>query len=737
MGMPNSAAQGFWTNASPPMVSEARDIPRIDNNAYKKHSNRGKMTVHPDYTEHSEIAKPGSFNQFKLPISITAISLVLILIIVSFLVLNGGGSAEPENSDEWIALENRGDFYDAFLATIDADQVVTSTRLGSGLGTFNYFENLNDVYGSELSLVSIDGLIYTWGEQGSDKELRQIDKDSGISTVIYSGKDILSVTYIAEKKTFIIDDDGSCYAQQIGTPQIRLGVGRCYFRSGRLFIIDSEQSDSTLIVEVDLSGSSLNRFSFPLDSPMIRNQGRLVTGLNQDGTFEVYSLKNGNRIWSSAQDELVTVLSESKSSENLLLSIENSKLDDETLDIGVLVSAEGGATFKRSDSPFSGEGLLSSDGGTYFLITKPTQESDSYQIIQRNIMNDVSEIILNSVNEVLSVESDRQGRVVILTDRDLIVGSFDDGFEQKISGSFTSGSFYSSKVSNGLIAFLRTDGETGQGDLVFVNDGLATDGSRRYLMLASNIKRPLIDPSSMAESGYLVFGETDDDYMQIFRQELKDNSARSKIAEGRLDGFQWTDSQDLYYFEEDKDLVNMYYQRGIDPTTRKTISTRYIVSLNSADSESKLRSLDYVRTGQIQALVDEDLKTCRSFEYPILTIGDSGQFELTRELPTENMPSDNKYFCVQTDGSARVRVPFVSWNAEHRYNYVQMQCTDYESDFIDEVSEDLNRATPEISLENGIFKCYVHDDVWYREEWNGDSWSMPIMGGIATVEISE
>jgi hypothetical protein len=35
----NSAAQGFWTNASPPMVSEARDIPRIDNNAYKKHSN--------------------------------------------------------------------------------------------------------------------------------------------------------------------------------------------------------------------------------------------------------------------------------------------------------------------------------------------------------------------------------------------------------------------------------------------------------------------------------------------------------------------------------------------------------------------------------------------------------------------------------------------------------------------------------------------------------------------------
>ena len=66
-----------------------------------------------------------------------------------------------------------------------------------------------------------------------------------------------------------------------------------------------------------------------------------------------------------------------------------------------------------------------------------------------------------------------------------------------------------------------------------------------------------------------------------------------------------------------------------------------------------------------------------------------------------------------------------------------MQCTDYESDFNVQVFEDLNRATPEISLENGIFKCYVQDDVWYREEWNGDSWSMPIMGGIATVEISE
>lgn len=669
--------------------------------------------------------------------SLVALSLVFMLGVISFLVLNGGGSAEPENSDEWIAFENRGDYYDAFLATIEADQVVTSTRLGSGLGTFNYFENLNDSYGSELSLVSIEGNVYTWGEQGSDKELRQINKDSGISTVIYSGKDILSVSYIAEKRTFIIDDDGSCYAQQIGAPQIRLGVGRCYFRSGRLFIIDSEQSDSTLVVEVDFSGLSLNRFSFPFEAPMIRNQGRLITGLNQDGTFEVYSLKNGNRIWSSGQDELVTVLSESNSSENLLISIENSKLDDETLDIGVLVSAEGGATFKRSDSPFSGEGLLSSDGGTYFLITKPTQESDSYQIIQRNISNDESEIILNSVNEVLGVESDRQGRVVILTDRDLIVGSFEDGFEQKISGSFSSGEFFSSKVSNGLIAYLRTNSETGKGDLVFVNDGLAKDGSRRYLMLASNIKRPLIDPSSMAESGYLVSGETDNDYVQIFRQELKDNSARSKIAEGRLDGFQWTKSQDLYYFEEDKDLVNMYLQKGIDPTNRKTISNRYILSLNSADSLSKLRGFDYVRTGQIEALVDEDLKTCRSLEYPILAIGDSGQFELTRELPTENVPADSKYFCVQTDGSATVRVPFVSWNDEHRYDYVRLKCTDYESDFIYEVSEDLNRTIPEISLDGGIFKCYVQDSVWYREEWIGDSWSMPLMGGTAQVEISD
>lgn len=694
------------------------------------------MTDQSINTENVVVTKTSFLNRGRKGKSIVALLLVLILSAISFLVFNAGGSAESENSDEWIALENRGDFYDAFLATIDAEQVVTSTRLGSDLGTFYYFENFNDVYGSELSVLSIDGLIYTWGEQGADKELRQIDKDSGISTVIYSGKDILSVTYIADKKTFVIDDDGSCYAQQIGTPQIRLGVGRCYFRSGRLFIIDYEQSDFTLLVEVDLSGSTLNRFSFPLDSPTIRNQGRLVTGLNQDGTFEVYSLKNGNRIWSSAQDELVTVLSESKSSENLLLSIENSKLDDETLDIGVLVSAEGGATFKRSDSPFSGEGLLSSDGGTYFLITKPTRESDTYQIIQRNVMNDVSEIILNSVNQVLSVESDRHGRVAILTDRDLIVGSFEDGFEQKISGSFTSGTFYSSKVSNGIIAFLRTNDETGQGDLVFIKDGPTTDGSRRYLMLASNTKRPLIDPSSMAESGYLVTGETDDDYMQIFRQELKDNSARSKIAEGRLDGFQWTESKDLYYFEEDKDLVNMYHQKGIDPTTRKTISTRYIVYLNSADSLSRLRGFDNVRTGQIEALVDEDLKTCRSFEYPILAIGDSKQFVLTRELPTENVPADSKYFCVQADGSATVRVLFVSWNDEHRYDYVRLKCTDYESDFIYEVSEDLNRTIPEISLNGGIFTCYVQDSVWYREEWIGDSWSMPLMGGTAQVEIS-
>ena len=667
---------------------------------------------------------------------IVAVSLVLILIAISFLDLKGGGNADPANTDEWIALENLGEFYDVFLATIEADQVIATTRLGSNLGNFQYLEKIDDAYGTTLSILSINGLIYTWGGQGADEELRQIDKDSGITTVLFNGKDIQSVTYIADKNTFIIEDDGSCYAQKIGTPQIRLGVGLCHLNSGRLFIIDDQQSDSTLVVEVDLTGSSLNRFSFPISSAIVRNHGRLITGLNQNGIFEVYSLKNGNRIWASDQDDLVTVLSESDGSENLLLSIENSKIDDETLDIGVLISAEGGASFKRADSPYSGEGLLSSDGGAFLLVTKPTRDSDSYQIIQRNSTTDESVIVLNSVNEILDIRADDAERIVILTDRDLIVGSFEDGFEQKISGSFTSGVFFSSKVSNGLIAFLRTNGETGQGDLVFVNDGLATDGSRRHLMLASNIKRPLIDPSSMAESGYLVSGETDDDYMQIFRQELKDNSARSKIAEGRLDGFQWTESQDLYYFEEDKDLVNMYYQRGIDPTTRKTISTRYILSLNSADSVSKLRSFDYVRTGQIEALVDEDLKTCRMSAYPILANGDSEQFALTREMQSENYYSDRKYFCVQSDIDATVRVPFVSWNGKHAYNYVRLDCSDSESGFNEKVSEDLNRTTPEISLDEGIYLCYLEDSVYYREEWNGYSYTMPTMGGTGQVEVS-
>jgi hypothetical protein len=255
-------------------------------------------------------------------------------------------------------------------------------------------------------------------------------------------------------------------------------------------------------------------------------------------------------------------------------------------------------------------------------------------------------------------------------------------------------------------------------------------------MLASNIKRPLIDPSSMAESGYLVSGETDDDYMQIFRQELKDNSARSKIAEGRLDGFQWTESQDLYYFEEDKDLVNMYHQRGIDPTTRKTISTRYIVSLNSADSVSKLRSFDYVRTGQVKAQVDEDLKTCRTSAHPILANGDSGQFELTRENLTVRAFSDRKYFCVQSENTSTVRVPYVSWNGKHFYNYVRMECSDYESGFNQQVEVDLNRSNPEIVLNEGTYLCYLEDAVYYKEEWNGYSYSVPTMGGIGQVEVS-
>ena len=667
---------------------------------------------------------------------IVAVSLVLILIAISFLVSKGGGNAEPANTDEWIALENRGEFYDVFLATIEADQVIATTRLGSNLGNFQYLEKIDDAYGTTLSVLSINGLIYTWGEEGADKELRQIDKNSGITTVLYNGKDIQSVTYIADKTTFIIEDDGSCYAQKIGTPQIRLGVGRCYLNSGRLFVIDDQQSDSTLVVEVDLTGSPLNRFSFPINSAIARNHGRLITGLNQNGIFEVYSLKNGNRIWASEQDELVTVLSESDGSENLLLSIENSKADDETLDIGVLISAEGGATFKRADSPYSGEGLLSSDGGSFLLVTKSTRDSDSYQIIQRNSTTDESVIILNSVNEILDIRADHAERIVILTDRELIAGSFKSGFEQKLSGSFSDGRFWSAKNSAGILASLRISTDDNKQDLVFIQDGLAVDGARRYLTLATNINSPWIDPSSMSESGYLVTGETDTDYTQIYRQELKDNSARTKIAEGRLDGFQWTESQNLYYFEEDEDLVNMYHQQGVDPSTRKTISSRYIVSLNSANSVSKLEYFKYVRTGQVKALVDEDLKTCRTNTYPILESGDSEEFVLTRENLTENLYSDRKYFCVQSEATSTVRVPYVSWNGKHSYNWVRLECSDSESGFNEKVEEDLNRANPEIGLNEGIFLCYVEDNVYYREEWNGYSYSVPTTGGLGQVEVS-
>jgi len=376
-------------------------------------------------------------NKSKISLKIgLAISVVVVLFVGLALTLNGGSDDASSSKTEWLAFEYRGsNEYDVFLASLKEKEVATGTRLADqNYGGFESYSTIKSSTQNWVNFVRDGDTMFTWGEDGEDKELSAVDTKNGLTTSIYRGSDIFNIKYIENEKIFLISDDGSCFSTRKDEPSTRLGYGSCLIGNGKVITSRSEDSEVTLN-EMNPDGSDPSRYTFPLQDWSIRNNGRIITGVTEQGIFEAYQISTGKRVFAGGAEETITVLSESSASSNLLLAVENPGLEDSTIDVGVMVSAEGGASFLKIASPNGASGLLSPKGDQFLLIAKKSEES-SDQTVTKYKVSDKSSTEIATAESIEDSWSDDFGRYAIATDSEIIFGDFENGFQTSVRGSF-------------------------------------------------------------------------------------------------------------------------------------------------------------------------------------------------------------------------------------------------------------------------------------------------------------
>jgi hypothetical protein len=573
--------------------------------------------------------------------------------------------------------------------------------------------------------------LFTWGEDGDDEELTALNTKDDTKTSVFRGSDIQQVRYIADKKVFLLSDDGSCFAATVDNPSTRLGYGSCIIEGGKVFTSKADNEEVT-INESDLDGSSKNRQTFPLvaDSWAIRNNGRVITGFTAAGVFEVYDLSTGKRLLTTKETDKVTVLSESEDSSNLLLAVEDPELVDETLDVGVMVVADGVGSWVKFSSPARVSGYLSPKGDEFVLITAKSLDADSFSI-SNNKLSDKSS---NEITEADSIEetwSDDHGRIAIVTDSEVVSGDFEDGFKTSINGSFEDGDFYiySSPNSDGILVKSINGSKT---DLYFVKDGKSDARTKPYVTLTTGASSISVDETSMNIDGSVVYSETNNNYVEIFKQELKKDSKRIKVAEGRYEGYQVDPSGEFYYYEKDDNSVTTYQQKGDEAKDRKTLSTRYLYTrVDISENQNALSIGSYFRDSA-EAMVDGDLQNCRASGIPTLTSGESQSFTLTRTSDYSVYSTDKKTFCVTTTGESTAIVESFDANDGTTSMRIALDCSDNDTSFTqyDSYLYTSSSSSSGIGFPStpGTYTCKVWDDFNYSY-YSGDS------GGLVTIAL--
>lgn len=663
-----------------------------------------------------------------------ALGVVAALIVGAGAVLLGGSGKTSGNATvEYFALDKDGAIY---LASLKDDQLVVSTRLAEEPTSITYYESLSSPDPQELTVVLIGDQVYVWDDEDGDgsEDVLAFNKKTGASTVVYSGNDIDNVMFIADQNTFIVNDDSNCFAIPIGKVSTRISPNDCEIIGGRVFSREYE-SDGVTLEEVEVTGASLGRYRLSIESSiLLHDNGGLISGLTEDGVFEVYSTSDGTRMFRAESTETYNILDTAKNSTNFLVAREDSEADDETLDVGVISIADGSGSFNVLTATYSSSGWISADGSSALIFTAESEESTTVDLDLWKVADKTSTTVLRGIDEVIMTADDSAGRLGVITDRELVVGTFETGFATRATGSFDDGYMYSG--SSGLLVQVGEDNEY---DLLFVEDGVANDGGNRTITLATGLESASLRFTSLAVEGVVYYSTSSNNYTDIFRQELIDGSSPVKVAEGRIEDYFVAPDGVLSYYEYESDrIVGSFIQRTEKPESRVKVSDRNVYLPLSVKIDPT--RLEFVRSylDTYTAFVDQDLKLCRSRNYPVLRNGTSEDFTLTRENNSSYVTyalSDYKFFCVSN--ASEIAFTSASRFDGESTRWVGIECSDTEGND-DSERGNLNNGEVSISMPgNGVQVCAIYDwsDYYSEYSYELDEYIDPVRGMNVTIEI--
>lgn len=715
-GQPTPSSQGNGTSQS---ESVSPDV-----------SATASETLPPPAPEGNSVSNSTSASTSKLTgrtLKFGVLALVIVFVL-GFLVFGRGSGNSTALDYVYFATDEDSEVY---FASLKDDQVVVSTRLGESVKAIAYLESLSSLASQDVLVVPSSDSYFVW----NDDEILEIDKKALTSMSVYRGEDIEKVIYVADAKTLLVNDESNCFAIPMGKQSTRIASGECQIQGGKIFTIDTSAED-TVLTEVNIKGESINRFPLAMGTDIkLHKSGRMISGIsNADGGgFEVYSTSDGKRMFAAKTGEQVTVLDEPIDASSYLVAIENEN-EDATLDIGILSFADGSGTVKVLASPFEAMGWVSPDSSEVLLLSRANAEDGKYDLNLWDVAKATSQTVVSGIEELLDYASDNEQRVALLTNRELIFGSFDNSFASRSSGSFDGGSLYFQ--ADGIVAKIEANEKY---DLMYVKNGPADDSGNKAITLATAAESITLYGSSLAVDGYIYYTEESNDYTDVYRQKLADGEARERVAEGRISQLIVLGDGQMFYSEKDGDRIVSYIQKNEKPENKIQVSDRYIYfpSATAFDPDAIFFTGVQYRSSAT-ATIDADAARCRETNTPFINTGSSLDVALIRENNSSySIPlSEYKLFCVRNADAIAITAAARNDGDISGSRWLGIECSDSEGD--DPTSRG-NFANGEVSVSvgSGVVICGVYDWNDYESTFDYDLYEYvdPVRGMSVTVTV--
>jgi hypothetical protein len=352
-----------------------------------------------------------------------------------------------------------------------------------------------------------------------------------------------------------------------------------------------------------------------------------------------------------------------------------------------------------------------------------------------DVANATSQTVVSGIEELLDYSTDNEQRVALLTNRELIYGSFDNSFASRSSGSFDGGSLYFQ--ADGILASIAVDDKY---DLVYVKNGPADDSGNKAITLSTAADSITVYESSLVVDGYIYYSEESNDYTEVYRQKLTGDEARQRVAEGRISQLDILPNGELFYSEQDGDRIVSYFQKNEKPDNKIQVSDRYryyprATSFNPA--AIFFTGVQYRQTAT--AVIDADVASCRTLNAPFINTGSDLDLVLTRTNNSSyEIPFDDKaLFCVRNANTIAITSATRNDGDTSSSRWLGIECADSEGD---DPSSRGNFASGEVSVnieQRGVVICGVYDWNDYYSTFNYDSYEYddPVRGMSVTVSV--